>query len=95
MAAKKSKMEDRGETVGLMEPLLIGESCRHRTALTDLAVDLAAKSRHIHRTHSEAAPRLDLFRHAKHLGRQSFAVSPKLGEVEHVCEEIHCLGKTC
>lgn len=35
---------DRGETVGLMEPLLIGERSRHRTALTDLAVDLAARS---------------------------------------------------
>ena len=36
--------EDRGESIGLMEPLLIGESSRHRGALTDLAVELAAKS---------------------------------------------------
>jgi Fic family protein len=35
---------DRGETVTSMEPLLIGEDSRHRAALTDLAVDLAAKS---------------------------------------------------
>jgi hypothetical protein len=35
---------DRGETVSLMEPLLITESSRHRTELTDLTVDLAAKA---------------------------------------------------
>lgn len=27
---------DRGETVDLMEPLLVSESSRHRTALTDI-----------------------------------------------------------
>jgi Fic family protein len=36
--------EDRGETVSLMEPLLIGDSSRHRTDLTDLALDLAQRS---------------------------------------------------
>jgi len=36
--------EDRGETTGLMEPLLIGETSRHRAALTDLAVELAQKT---------------------------------------------------
>src|ERR1700737_2257275 len=36
--------EDRGETTGLMEPLLIGEPSRHRAALTDLAVELAQKT---------------------------------------------------
>src|SRR5215207_9172829 len=36
--------KDRGESIGLMEPLLIGESSRHRTALTDLALELAQKS---------------------------------------------------
>lgn len=36
--------EDAGEGIGLMEPLLIGESSRHRGALTDLAVELAARS---------------------------------------------------
>jgi Fic family protein len=35
---------DRDEPVASMEPLLIGEDSRHRAALTDLAVDLAAKS---------------------------------------------------
>jgi Fic family protein len=36
--------EDRGETISLMEPLLIGDGSRHRGALTDLAVDLAQKA---------------------------------------------------
>jgi Fic family protein len=36
--------EDRGETTGLMEPLLIGETSRHRGALTDLALELAQKA---------------------------------------------------
>ena len=36
--------EDRGETVNLMEPLLIGETSRHRGELTDLAVDLAQRA---------------------------------------------------
>lgn len=35
---------DRGESIGLMEPLLVRESSKHRAALTDLAVELAAKS---------------------------------------------------
>ncbi len=37
-------VEDRGESVGLMEPLLLGEGTKHRTGLTDLAVELAAAS---------------------------------------------------
>src|SRR6266699_3759252 len=36
--------KDRGESIDLMEPLLIGESSKHRTALTDLALELAQKS---------------------------------------------------
>jgi hypothetical protein len=36
--------KDRGESIGLMEPLLIGESSRHRASLTDLALELAQKS---------------------------------------------------
>ena len=45
-ADKKADMEavDRGESTRLMEPMVVGESSRHRTALTDLAVELAAKS---------------------------------------------------
>ena len=36
--------DDRGESVGLMEPMLVSESSPHRTPLTDLAVDLAGRS---------------------------------------------------
>jgi len=36
--------EDRGETFGLMEPMMIAEEAPQRTALTDLAIDLAARS---------------------------------------------------
>jgi Fic family protein len=36
--------EDRGESIGLMEPMLIGESSRHRPSLTDLALELAQQS---------------------------------------------------
>ena len=39
-----SQVPDRGEGVASMEPLLIGEDSRHRGGLTDLAIDLAAKS---------------------------------------------------
>lgn len=35
---------DSGEVVSLMEPLLLSESSRHRTPLTDLALDLTQKS---------------------------------------------------
>ncbi len=35
---------DRGEAVSLMEPLSIGEGSRHRSRLTDLALELAQKS---------------------------------------------------
>src|ERR1700731_566758 len=37
-------VKDRGESVSLMEPLLIGEDSRHRGTLTDLALELAQKS---------------------------------------------------
>ena len=36
--------DDRGEPIARMEPLAIGEGSRHRTELTDLAVELAMKS---------------------------------------------------
>src|SRR5437870_10178487 len=39
-----SSVSDRGETLGLMEPLLIGSGSRHWGALTDVAIELAAKS---------------------------------------------------
>ncbi len=37
-------MVDRSESIGLIEPLLIGENSRHRTALTDQAIELASRS---------------------------------------------------
>lgn len=36
--------EDRGEPVGAMEPMLVGSSSPHRENLSDLAVELAARS---------------------------------------------------
>lgn len=57
MAKQKSDIKpdieaakDRGEATALMEPLLIGETSRHRTGLTDLALDLAQKSAGFHRS---------------------------------------------
>ncbi len=46
-AAHKADMEtvnDQGEPVSEMEPLLIGETSRHRVKLTDMAVELAQKA---------------------------------------------------
>jgi Fic family protein len=40
----KKAIKDRGESITLMEPLVISEGSRHRAALTDLALDLAQKS---------------------------------------------------
>jgi Fic family protein len=42
--AEKPDSADRGESIGLMEPLLVGESSKHRTGLTDLAVELAGRA---------------------------------------------------
>ena len=39
-----SAVMDRNETVALMEPLLIAEGSRHRGELTDLAIEVAARS---------------------------------------------------
>jgi len=44
MEADIKAVPDRGEALFRMEPLLIGESSRYRSELTDLAVDLAARS---------------------------------------------------
>lgn len=38
------KLEDRGELVTMMEPLMVGEDAPLRAELTDLAIDLAARS---------------------------------------------------
>jgi len=35
---------DRGESIAMMEPLLIGETSRHRGKLTDMALELAQKA---------------------------------------------------
>lgn len=40
----KIEAQDRGESTGLMEPMLLAEDARGRGALSDLAVELAAKS---------------------------------------------------
>ena len=39
-----SAVIDRQESVNLMEPLLIAEGSRHRGELTDLAIEVAARS---------------------------------------------------
>jgi len=39
-----SEAKDHGEPVSLMEPLLIGETSRHRGKLTDMALELALKA---------------------------------------------------
>jgi Fic family protein len=40
----KNAAVDRNEKASLMEPLLVGETSRHRTGLTDLALELAQRS---------------------------------------------------
>jgi hypothetical protein len=40
----KKTVPDRGESIGLMESMIIGDGARQRPALTDLALDLAQKS---------------------------------------------------
>ena len=37
-------VKDRGEAVSMMEPLLISSTSKHRTRLSDLAVELTAHS---------------------------------------------------
>src|SRR6267142_1418470 len=37
-------LQDRGEGIGLFEPMLLGEDHRHRSRLMDLALELAQKS---------------------------------------------------
>ena len=41
---KVAQVEDRGEGIGLMEPLVLSDSSRHRPALNDLAIELATAS---------------------------------------------------
>jgi len=42
--ARNGTIEDRGETTGLMEPMLVSEGSRLRAELTDLAVELASRA---------------------------------------------------
>lgn len=42
--AKKAAISDRGESPGLLEPLLVRETSPHRTALTDLAIELSGRA---------------------------------------------------
>ena len=44
ISSGSNKPQDRRESTALMEPMLIAEGSRHRTELTDLAVELAARS---------------------------------------------------
>jgi Fic family protein len=46
--------DDRGETISLMEPLVIGDGSRHRAALTNLALELAQKSAGLRRSLPES-----------------------------------------
>ena len=41
---KAAQSQDRGESVGLMEPLVLSGGSRHRPALNDLAIELATAS---------------------------------------------------
>lgn len=44
MKADKMQLEDRGESIGLMEPLLLSQTSKHRSELMDIAMDLASRS---------------------------------------------------
>ena len=44
MEADISAVTDGGESVALMEPMVIAEGSRHRGDLTDFAVEVAARS---------------------------------------------------
>ena len=46
----KETVVDRGESVGLMEPLLVSETARQVSKLSDFAVDLAAKAAGLRRS---------------------------------------------
>lgn len=48
--ANVAQVEDRGEGVGLMEPLVLSAGSRHRPALNDLAIELATASAGLRRS---------------------------------------------
>ena len=47
---KIAQAEDRGEDIGLMEPLVLSDGSRHRPALNDLAIELATASAGLRRS---------------------------------------------
>lgn len=55
MKADVSGLEDRGEVIAVMEPLLVNEDSAHRPNLIELAVELAAKSAGLRRSLPEGA----------------------------------------
>lgn len=52
-AVKKAGPLDRGESLGLIEPLVLSQSSRHRPALVDLALELASASAGLRRSLAE------------------------------------------
>ena len=55
MKADTSELEDRGEVIATMEPLQFSEGSPHRSSLTELAVELAARSAGLRRSLPEGA----------------------------------------
>lgn len=49
-AAKSTALTDRGESLGLMEPLVLPQDSSYRPALSDLAIELATASAGFHRS---------------------------------------------
>lgn len=48
--ANVAQVEDRGEGIGLMEPLVLSDGSRHRPAINDLAIELATASAGLRRS---------------------------------------------
>lgn len=48
--AKAAKGIDRGEAIGLMEPLVLAQGSPHRPALSDIAIELATRSAGLRRS---------------------------------------------
>ena len=66
----KKAVPDRGESIGLMEPMILGDGARQRADLNDLALDLAQRSAGFRRSLPESlvASLADLVRMAQVLG---------------------------
>ena len=48
--ATRAAFADDGESIALMEPMLLAQASRHRGPLTDLAVELAARAAGLRRS---------------------------------------------